>query len=70
VCPVNPNGTHPDAARTAFSLIMAATADSVSDISGGHFIVRHAALGAFGPVYVERIVSHRPAEAIFQIIFN
>lgn len=39
-------------------------------INGGHFLVHHAELGAFGPVYVERILSSRPSEAMLQIIFN
>lgn len=69
-CPVNPKGTHPDAARTAFSLILSATADGVPNINGGHFLVHHAELGAFGPVYVERILSSQPSEAMLQIIFN
>lgn len=69
-CPLCPNGTRPGAARTAFSLLLSAPADSVPNFNGGHFIVRHAELGAFGPVYVERILSHAPDAAMLQVVFN
>jgi len=59
-CPTCPQATMPGAARTAFSLILSAPAQHTPDISGGAFIVHHAQMTPFGPVHVERIMSHEP----------
>lgn len=69
-CSANPRGTMPGAARTAFDLVFSAPSGGLPVFTGGTFMLAPPGAAPVGPVYVERIFSSAPDEALFQIVFN
>jgi hypothetical protein len=71
-CAEHPRATMPGSARTAFSLIFACPAQEAGAFAGGDCVLSHPELGAFGPLYVERVlpVGHPPGTAAFEAYFG
>lgn len=71
-CDEHPRTTMPGSARTAFSLVFTCPVEAAGAFAGGHCLVSHPAVGAVGPLYVERILPTGlpPGHAAFQAVFN
>ncbi|MGX7706930.1 DUF6916 family protein [Methylobacterium sp. Gmos1] len=71
-CTEYPRATMPGSPRTAFSLLFACPAQAAGAFAGGDCVLSHPTLGAFGPLYLERVlpVGHPPGTATFQAQFS
>ncbi|MET7245877.1 hypothetical protein ABZT49_21230 [Methylobacterium sp. EM32] len=71
-CDEHPRATMPGSDRTAFSLVFTCPAEAAGAFPGDHCVLSHPGLGAFGPLYIERIlaVGFPPGTAAYEAVFS